>query len=199
MHLLLKTAIPIFILSLILIATRCTDDPFDCDQFQCWDGITPGQTTFDEAVKLLRLFHGKQNVIVYDDGILWSQHHEPFLSGFLSTTNQQTPQSIEIHFQNPRPTVAEMIDILGHPTAVYMLTSGAACDDIRLFHEEHNIILWLNPIQVHEIGRSGVLPEQTIGTLTILSERSASPTFRDTLTRIDWQGYIDYCEFHTPQ
>lgn len=188
MRLLLKTAIPIFVITFLWLIILSTDQPFDCDDLHCWDGITPGETTFDEAQIILEHLHTKQNVSVFPDGIVWSQRHDQQSTGYLPSMGNIVNR-IQLYLIDSPYTLADIVAKHGQPQQV-ILPTNQVCGEIRLyFDKEVIVIVWLEPL----MDNRQLFPDQEVDLLVLGSDQFLFDQIETTAV-FDWQGYTDYCD-----
>lgn len=198
MRLFFKTAIPIFIICLILTQQQVNDKPLDCTQYHCLDGITPGETTFDEALERLNYYHGGVNVTEREYSercdevwcfIVWNFGRETVHIGTVKT-RANVVHNITVWYGAPRPTIAEIIVRAGEPTSLFIATNPIC---------EHITLIFDNPTEIMSIGvftpYHGVYPDQSIYRVMLPAPEDSIQTY---LTyqgiMLSWQGYVDYCE-----
>jgi hypothetical protein len=198
-----KAILALIIFSLCLL-TSCVSDNQDVEQpaygnFECWDGICPGSTTFDGAVTLLEEKHGKQNVTIDHRGnsIRWeSDEDDRFPRGSISSQHGVVD---EIRLGVNQLTVEEVIDQLGEPAFVHVVmafSSDYPCAGAIIRYPNKGVLAYLD--QEYGSATIGIIPNQEIQGLTILSPDRAENWFMYDTAVVEWQGYTDYCRLAFP-
>ena len=183
MPLLLKTSAVVLFIFLGCLIALSTNQPFDCDDLHCWDGIIPGETTMKEAKMILEHLHTPENVAIYPNGIVWTHLGEERIRGFLPMSESDVVNEVQIFYQYPRPTITDLISMVGEPTRVYLI-GIPDCDGIYVYFENHDILIWF--VAQQDVGN--VRPDQRIDVMLLLSEEQVTDTV------FEWQGYINYCD-----
>ncbi len=190
MRLLLKITFPIFAWILVLIGTLSNQGALDCQNFQCWDGIVAGQTSYDEAVYLLNYHHDDLAINRLSYGIGWYQFDAiSQFNGFISVDENDVVSDINISYIINSPSVGEMINQLGTPSAIYVATERP-CGFAYLLYEERGMMVWLGS----QSGSLQVDPAYPIHGLQFIPISFAQRYRTPHATRLQWQGYTDYCE-----
>lgn len=194
----LKNAIQVFIIFLIVMANLSTDEPFDCADFQCWDGITLGETTHEVASRIFTLRYGKWNVIDsprtitlrYPKNVVGSIGDEATITVFFN--DQEIVDWIQVYFDVPYPSLDEIITTYGEPSFVYLVTSPCTVANIAYQEQGANALL------ITQQSFVDVEPYQPVSVIYLLSTDPAPPEESDTyISAQPWQGYVDYCEVLT--
>ena len=182
MRLLLKISVLGLLIFLGCLIALSTNQPFDCADLHCWDGIIAGETTFKEAQMILEHLHTKENVSIYPNGIVWTQLGDQRMRGFLPMSANPIVDEIQIFYRYPRPTITDLISILGEPTKVY-LAGMPDCDEAYVYFGSQDILIWFEA--GGDVGN--VQPDQHIDVMLLLSEEQIFDAV------FEWQGYINYC------
>ncbi len=182
MRFLFKTITPIFFFYLGWLTLVSTPQP-NCDDFGCWNGIAPGQTTIEEAKFILERRYPKQNVSFFTDGIVWSQLFSPQITGYSPTISHNTVKSIRVYLPYPKPTLEHIIANAGEPTFV-SLNGLPECDIVYIYFSDQKLLIWFYaPANVNSIQ-----PNQRIDAMMLTSVESRVEN------ALEWQGYINYCD-----
>lgn len=190
MRLILKIVTPIFILFLILSHQVSTDLVFDCEDFSCWNGIIVGETTYNEALRLLTFVHGANHVIPYETSIDWMPDRA---SGIVRFTEDGISNELFINFFDDRLTIQQVISRIGNPDSVH-ITGLTVCGVAFAFYKDEGMVAWLT----RRDSITGVYPDQIVETINLLPKDQAE-TMLFGSEPIEWQGYLDYCELFENQ
>lgn len=157
-----------------------------CKSPNCWEGITPGKTTFYEAQVILEARYGADNLESNQGYYMgWS-------NGFLRTSADGIVGDIRTHFAENELTVLALNDKIGEPSSVWVsraLSSEYLCSGTTILYEKRGIIAWLYPD-----GESiGVNQTQSVYSLEFMTLEMAENWSITDHWKLDWQGYTDYC------
>jgi hypothetical protein len=169
------------------------------EDFEFWDGICPGSTTFDEAVRLLEAQHGKQNVTVDQraNRIRWeSDKDDRFPRGSIYI-QQNAVKVIELRVY--QLTVEDLNDQLGNPAFVDVVVSFSPdypCAGAIIRYPDRGVLA--DPDQEYGSNTIGIIPTQGIVGLTIMPPEETRDWFMYDTVAVPWRGYTDYCKLAFP-
>ena len=135
-----KILIHLFLLTMILVTSSCTPTKIEEDPLTilamktceppCWQGITPGITTLDEAkilIQQINIFPAKPNKLtpskIFIDGVTVSKAYfpEPYPNVEVFANEQGFIDRIVFLFdRNNRPKLGDCTDLLGEPHFIGM-------------------------------------------------------------------------------
>jgi hypothetical protein len=170
-----------------------------CQDLTCWDGIIPGITTRGEARSLLEALYGSENLTVTQSSLYWEQDSLSTRTrgGGLSISDQDIVDEIHINLLERTLSVAELVDQIGEPSFVYVnraFPSETYCAGALILYPSKGVIAWLYPVGDF----TGINPTQSIESLDLLSPELANNWSITDSVKLDWQGYLDYCNFLIP-
>ena len=160
----------------------------------CWLGITPGQTTGDDAVKLLKKHYGQENVNTVDPNFIrWVSNNVDISEGGDMGLLDNVVTDIYVLIPRNKLSVNDLFQVLEEPDLVFAanaFTSDNKCLSASLFYSKDGIDASLYPI-----GDSvGVQKMQFISSLSFLSPRLAVQWQPTDSIITKWVGYHDYCQ-----
>ncbi len=167
------------------------NDP-DCAP-PCWNGITPGVTTMDEAWAIMQAEPGLRDLQLNDD--LWNsidwKFKNPSGSGYVRADFNDSTIVGTIIFSNdsyPTFTLGQAIEYLGEPDAVYYCRRPGFLWDVIAYFPQKGVIMPLDS-NLAWLRLVNITPKYKVG-----SPIYFEPSFylsEDTYF-LDWEGYGTY-------
>ena len=159
----------------------------------CYRGLTPGETTKDKAIRIIRSFAGSDQLVIYDQLLLWEE--DQGVRGQILIEGG-TVQSISLQFPPSTYPVNTLLETIGEPDSVHITLphprhspdpDEPQCDVLRLVYAGHQaeVVLYQR--------RSGeVQPEHDVQRIILAPNRSPRAILTPFYER-DWQGWGTYC------
>lgn len=170
-----------------------------CKSPNCWEGITPGITSFEEAKTILEAKYGADNLdLSYGQAFIdWetSESNDLPQYGSVSIDKQGIVYDIKISgFAQPM-TVSELIEEIGQPSHVWVaraFSSEYLCAGAMIMFSDAGILV--SPDYRDNTGDSiNIKPNQFVYGITFMTVEAAENWSITDTWKLDWQGYADYC------
>jgi hypothetical protein len=191
----------LLLISIALLLAGCVSD--DAKVFvlseecplPCWDGIIPGETSTDEAERLIKARYGEESTYRIDKhSVGWSFPDTAYgpTSGVM-TSASDVVYSITLEYDNRRLFLEELIQELGEPASlvIYSNSSHTSCS-LELLYPQYETSVTLFPAGL--VG--GVTPARSIKFL-ILAQQGTMDELIDSQPLhgqiIAWAGFREYC------
>ena len=182
----LKTALPIFVLFLILSHRVSTDLDLDCEDYSCWNGIIMGETTYDETLRLLTFVHGAERITTRQASIEWYVGFD-LTNGSVFFTKKGISNQLFVNFFHDQLTIEQIISRIGNPDSV-IITRSTRCTGAFVFFKDKGMLVALT----RRDSIIGIYPDQVVEIIQLIPLKQVE-TMTFASTPIAWQGYIDYC------
>lgn len=138
----------------------------------CWENITPGITTKQEALTILSKVDDVDQPVVdphhpnlgFDDEIQFSLHHgkDNYVQGWIYVLDDQV--SI-ISFENNLVTMKHAIELFGAPQSILVINTGHF-DQVTLSNSQKGIAFDYKLFGAQNLESSAIEPETEIGGVT---------------------------------
>ena len=159
----------------------------------CYRGITPGETSWEKSLELLRQKAETVEITAEKDLILWEEING--IKGRL-IFEQHTAQTISLSYPESTLTVQELVAVTGPPDSLHITLphprhapdpEDPRCDVLRLIFSDLQMEAVLYQRRTGE-----VLPDHHVERISLAPSRSPRAILTPYYQR-DWQGYGFYC------
>lgn len=179
---------------LAIVGCRSEDAPlFESCPPPCWHDIVPGQTPADEALSILRMLYGQENVDSGAGFVAWET--DGGLSGGMALLEGRA-STIVLRFPGESLRVETLVAELGAPAIVHVTlphprrttdASRPECEILRLVYLEMAV-----EVVLYDSLSGQITAEQSIHSLYLAPERPELTILTPFYTR-EWEGYGNYC------
>ena len=166
----------------------------------CWVGIEVGNTSFDEAQRILDDRYTSQNtdLLPIVNIMIWRTNEVDSSYGTV-TFSQDIVDSVQLFFEKSKFISSDAIKVFGEPSNVMISvdpTKQRKCGGIQLSYSETGTRVYLDTTQAFK----GAEKSQSVTGFWFMSPEDLRSIESDGQNNgisvvVKWQGYKDYCEF----